>query len=417
MIKLLHFSDAHIDIANHGRHDPDTGLPFRVLDFLKALDTIVDAAIAEKVDLVIFSGDAYKDRTPVPTFQREWGKRISRLSQAKIPTLLVVGNHDLSPATGRAHALQEFATLQVPYVRVIDKPQLLQPSDLFGLPLQVIGIPWVSRSSLMAALSEKAEDTENIYDEIATRLNDLVNHYIGRLDPALPTILTAHASIEGAKYGAERSVMLGSDLVLSRGLLKHEKFDYVAMGHIHKAQNLNEDSHPPIIYPGSIEKVDFGEAADDKYFVIAEIERGSTKVFWRKLDGRKIIDCRIELENPINVEGQLEAALPPRETLKDAIVRLVISYPKDMESLIDEQALRFYAEEAFEFHPKRQPHIETRLRISGDTPVGSLQPEELLDMYWKTINVAPDDREPLNQLAVDIIRSSVLGAAVDSSEE
>ena len=118
-MKLLHFADAHIDMANYGKHDPETGLPLRVLDFLKALDTIVDAAIDEKVDMVIFAGDAYKDRSPAPTFQREWGKRIIRLSRAKIPTLLLVGNHDLSPATGRAHAIQEFDTLEVPYVRVL----------------------------------------------------------------------------------------------------------------------------------------------------------------------------------------------------------------------------------------------------------------------------------------------------------
>ncbi|HEY4691886.1 MAG TPA: metallophosphoesterase, partial [Bellilinea sp.] len=98
MIKVLHFADAHIDIANYGKHDPVSGLPYRVLDFLKALDTIVDAAIHEKVDLVIFAGDAYKDRTPAPTYQREWGKRIMRLSRAGILTLLLVGNHDLSPA-------------------------------------------------------------------------------------------------------------------------------------------------------------------------------------------------------------------------------------------------------------------------------------------------------------------------------
>ena len=72
-LRILHFADAHIDIANHGRRDPESGLPIRVMDFLKAMDTIVDTAIDEKVDLVLFAGDAYKDRSPVPTFQREWG--------------------------------------------------------------------------------------------------------------------------------------------------------------------------------------------------------------------------------------------------------------------------------------------------------------------------------------------------------
>src|SRR3990172_8478631 len=91
-MKILHFADAHIDMANYGRHDPESGLPVRVLDFLKSLDRIVDTAIAEKVDLVLFAGDAYKDRSPAPTFQREWGRRIILLSPAKIPTpLLEIG--------------------------------------------------------------------------------------------------------------------------------------------------------------------------------------------------------------------------------------------------------------------------------------------------------------------------------------
>ena len=68
-------------------------------------------------------------------------------------------------------------------------------------------------------------------------------------------------------------VMLGADLVLPGSLVKNPRLDYVALGHIHKAQNLNEGQHPPVIYPGSIERVDFGEAGDDKFFIIAEVEK------------------------------------------------------------------------------------------------------------------------------------------------
>ena len=150
MIQLLHFADAHIDIASSGRHDPVSGLPVRVLDFLKALDTIIDHAIDHKVDLVIFAGDAYKDRTPAPTFQREWGRRIVRLSQAGIQTILLVGNHDISPALGRATALQEYDTLQIPYVHLASAPHLYLPEELGGLPVQVMAIPWITRSNLMA---------------------------------------------------------------------------------------------------------------------------------------------------------------------------------------------------------------------------------------------------------------------------
>ena len=175
MIRILHFADAHIDMAaGQGRHDPLTGLPVRVQDFLRALDTIVDAALDEKVDLVIFAGDAYKDRTPSPTYQREWGRRMMRLSQAQIPTLLVVGNHDLSPAAGRANTLHEFDTLQVPYLRVISKPELLGPDELWGLPLQVIGLPWTTRSGFLASQEAGAMEAERVNTEMETLIEQVV---------------------------------------------------------------------------------------------------------------------------------------------------------------------------------------------------------------------------------------------------
>ena len=271
MLKILHFADAHIDMANYGRHDAESGLPVRVLDFLKSLDTIIETAITEKVDLVIFAGDAYKDRSPAPTFQREWGRRIIRLSQAGIRTLLLVGNHDLSPAIGRANAIQEFETLAVPHVTVLSRPQFLSAEQL-GLPVQVIAIPWVARSGMVAATGTSPADNTEVFTNIEERLTDLVDGWLQKADPHLPTILTAHASVQGAKYGSERTVMLGADLVLPGSLVRDGRLDYVALGHIHKPQDLNENAHPPVIYPGSIERVDFGEAGDDKFFIIAEVE-------------------------------------------------------------------------------------------------------------------------------------------------
>lgn len=406
MVKILHFADAHIDMAAAGRHDPQTGLPLRVLDFLKSLDAIVDAAINERVDLVLFAGDAYRDRTPVPTFQREWGRRIMRLSAAGIPTLLLVGNHDLSPAAGRAHALQEFETLQVPHVRVVSKPCLLKPADLEDLPLQIIAIPWVSRSGLLAVRDEGLLDQSKIFEEIEATLTELVQGWLQQPDPALPTVLAAHASVQGAKYGAERSVMLGSDLVLNGALVRDPRLDYTALGHIHKAQNLNENAHPPVVYSGSIERVDFGEAADDKFFVIASVEKGKTRVEWRKLEGRRFIDRQVELTSAEEMNHQAQSALPPAEQLAGAIVRLVLEYPRAWESNLDEITLRRQAVEAFEFHLVRRPRIEARLRLPGNQLAASLTPLELLNHYWNSNKVPPEEIEKLEKLASIILVGS-----------
>jgi exonuclease SbcD len=402
-MKLLHFADAHIDIANYGRHDTKTGLPLRVLDFLKSLDTIVDVAIAEKADLVLFAGDAYKDRSPAPTFQREWGKRILRLSKAGIRTLLLIGNHDLSPALGRAHAIQEFDTLEVPHVTVLDKPRFLSADEL-GLPAQVIALPWVTRSGLLASQELSAANLEEVNAGLENRITSLLQNWIEQADPSLPLILTAHASIEGAKYGAERTVMLGADLVLPGSLVRDPRLDYVALGHIHKSQNLNEGAHPPVIYPGSIERLDFGEAADDKFFVIAEVEKGKTKVDWRKLSGiRPFVDCFVALESSEDVTATLRSALPGAKKMADAIVRLTVQYPREWDSLIDEPALRRHAEGAFEFHLIKRPQVESRIRLPAGQTASSLSPLDLLDQYWKAAHV--EDAETLQQMAKEIIEA------------
>jgi exonuclease SbcD len=400
-MRLLHFADAHIDMANYGRHDPETGLPLRVLDFLKSLDTIVDTAITEKVDLVLFAGDAYKDRSPAPTFQREWGKRIIRLSKAGIRTLLLVGNHDLSPALGRAHAIQEFDTLEIPHVTVLAKPQFLSAETL-GLPVQVIAIPWVSRSGLVAATDASAGDSSEIFTQIEENLTKLVNRWLEEADPDLPTILTAHASVQGAKYGAERTVMLGADLVLPGSLVRDERLDYVALGHIHKAQDLNENAHPPVIYPGSIERVDFGEAGDDKFFIIAEITRHAARVEWRQLTGiRPFIDRSVQLESPDDVTAALTSALPDPEKMAGAIVRLTVNYRREWDTLIDEPTLRRHVGEVFEFHLIKRPQIESRIRLPADQVVSSLSPLELLDQYWRASQT--NEAEALQKMAKEII--------------
>lgn len=180
MPKILHFADSHIDMANYGRQDPDSGLPLRVMDFLKSLDEIVDAAISEQVDCVIFAGDAYKNRDPAPTFQREWGKRIMRLSKAEIPTILLVGNHDVSPSVARAHAMEEFSTLSVLHVLVVDKPVFLGPDELKdlcasgkqfdmqlwpypGCPVPDSWLTWICRPGTLASCMKKWKNASQTY--------------------------------------------------------------------------------------------------------------------------------------------------------------------------------------------------------------------------------------------------------------
>jgi exonuclease SbcD len=307
---------------------------------------------------------------------------------------------------GRAHAIEEFNTLEVPYVHVVSQPVFLKPEDIDGVPLQIMALPWISRSGLLAhmGLRSSAAQPGQVFEELESRLTELVETWFGAIDPDLPVVLTAHASVQGAKYGTERTVMLGSDLVLPGSLVRDPRLDYVALGHIHKPQDLNPDAHPPVIYPGSIERVDFGEAADDKFFVVSKVSRGVTEVEWRQLDEiRPFIDRSLVIDSKDDIDHRLREALAPQDQLSGAIVRLTVEYPRDWEALIDDAALREYAQEAFEFHLVKHPQIETRVRIPDDQNVGSMSAMELLELYWKASHTKSGDIEALNQLAAKVI--------------
>jgi len=415
MIRIIHFSDAHIDMSPHGKKEPSSGLPYRVLDYLKALDEIVDYAIKSSVNLVLFTGDAYRDRSPSPTYQREWGKRMIRLSNAGIPTLLIVGNHDISPAFGRAHALQEYDTLSIPNILVADKPMFIKPKDLKNLPIQIIALPWISSSGIIALNEIKMNKRDDINDHLEDMINQLIKKWISEAESELPLILAAHASVQGAVYGSERNITLGNDYILSGSLVRNPAFDYVALGHLHKAQNLNEDAHPPVVYSGSIEKVDFGELEDQKYFVYCEIEKGNAKVNWIPLNGRlfcdKTIDLRIlaksigegKIPETIQVTRFIKENLPDQEEIEDAIARLTLIYPQDWELLIDNNQIQTHYQNSFEIQIIRKPQANIRLRLAEDESVGSLSPIQLLDKYLLRENIDPVEIEDLRNLASKII--------------
>jgi exonuclease SbcD len=87
--------------------------------------------------------------------------------------------------------------------------------------------------------------------------------------------------------------------------------------------------------------------------------------------------------------------------MSDAIVRLVVEYPREWDTLIDEPALRKYAESAFEFHFVKRPQSEARARLPEGQVASSLSPLELVEQYLASAKVANADE--LKKLAEQIL--------------
>jgi exonuclease SbcD len=370
------------------------------MDFLNALDQVVDTAVEEKVDLVIFAGDAYKDRNPQPTFQRAWGERMMRLSEAKIPTVLLVGNHDVAPAAGRAHTLHEFKTLEVPFLHVADRIALIE-AEMLGCPIQIISVPWVSRSQLMTREETAGKSLNEVLQQIEEKVTEVVQRLIETADPDLPLILTAHASVGGAKYGSERAVMLGHELVLSNSMIRDPRIDYVALGHIHKHQTVHE-AHPPAVYPGSIERIDFGEVKEQKGFVIAEVGKGKTTWQFIKLHTRRFLDLAIETDSAETFMADVMGQLPKEEEVVGAVCRVRLSYPRDWEPLVDELAINSRFKEALSLQIQKNRQTDNRARLGDTVGVENLTTEELLTQYWRTIDMDTAETEAMQKLSKEI---------------
>lgn len=345
MIKILHLADLHIGMENYGKIDPVTGLHSRLLDYLTCLDEAIALGIREEVDLVLIAGDIYKNRTPNPTHQREFAKRIRRICAAGIPVFIITGNHDISPALGRAHAVEIFATLDIEGVTIADRPDVHWVETRKG-EIQIIALPWISRQSLLTKEELKQASLSEIEAELRKRVDRFIEQSAAELDPNVPAVLAFHGSIDGAVLGAERSITLGQDMVLARSMVAQAGIDYVALGHIHKHQSLGE--HPPIVYPGSIERIDFGEAKDDKGCVIVELERGKATWSFHKLPARPFISIEVDVRNQPNPAARLTTAIE-RLQLNEAVVRVLIQATREQSAILSEEQIRSQLEEAGAF--------------------------------------------------------------------
>ena len=148
-MKIIHFADLHLGVENYGDINPASGLSTRLEDFLAALDQLVDYALENRADLVLFCGDTYKSREPSQTQQREFARRINRLTTGGIPIFLLAGNHDMSNAIGRATAIEIFDTLAIKKVYVSNRPDIYHIPTSSGT-IQIVSLPWLRRSALLS---------------------------------------------------------------------------------------------------------------------------------------------------------------------------------------------------------------------------------------------------------------------------
>jgi DNA repair protein SbcD/Mre11 len=384
MIKLLHLADLHIGVENYGRTDPETGLNTRLLDYLARLDEAIDLGLQEQVDAVLIAGDIYKNRTPNPTHQREFARRIRRLREADLPVFILIGNHDISPTAGRANSIEIFHTLALDGVTVAARPGIHTIETRAGT-LQIIALPWVTRHNLLTKEDMRLASLREVEATLLERVDRFLHTAAEDVDPQFPTVLTVHGTIHGATTGAEQQMMLDRDMVLPRSVVTQPGVDYVALGHIHRHQVLGE--HPPVVYPGSIERVDFGEESEAKGCVIVELEKGATRWRFVPLSARPFITIDVDVRRSPDPMARTRLAIERRE-LHDAVVRVRIQALAEQTEALRPDTIRTILEEA-------GAHVVAAIAVdveragrgrlaSGDQdPLEGLTPRRALEIFLR----------------------------------
>jgi exonuclease SbcD len=384
-MRILHFADLHLGVETYGRIDPITGLSSRLSDFLAALDQVVGYALNEDVDLVLFCGDAYKSRDPSQTYQREFARRIRQLSASNIPVFLLVGNHDLPHAIGRATAVEIFDTLAIENVTVANQPQTFRLETRKG-PLQITALPWVRRSKLLSR-----EDTKNLsLDQLNQKMEEILTQWLSaeveNLDPSLPAILAGHLMHSGATPGSEKTMLMGRDYVLLQSTITNPAFDYVALGHMHNQQRVD---HPvPLVYPGSLQTIDFGDEGQEKGFYLVELDEAAARgkrvrsYEFHPVKARQFLTIKVDA-NTDDPTGAVLHALA-RKDFKEAIVRLQIKVSAAKEGLVQENEIRKALKEAYFIAAiNREVEREHRSRLGAHSAEG-ITPLEALKLYLES---------------------------------
>jgi exonuclease SbcD len=399
-IRLLHFADLHVGMENYGRLDPATGVNGRVLDFLHRFDDLINYGLEHEVDLVIFAGDAFKTRNPSPTYQRAFARRVKKLADAGISVVLLVGSHDLPTMVQRASSVDIFRTLDVSNVTVGWEEKVHRIETRHG-PVQVATVPYPVRQRLLAHEEHRGLSIGQLDEALRDIVASNIQALAAQLDPDLPAVLTAHLSVSGATFGSERSVMIGRDTVVLKSALADPTWDYVALGHVHLHQSLNAGAYPPVVYSGSLERIDFGEEGQTKGFCRVELVRGETTWEFVPVEARPFVTVRADVRDALNPLMALQQEIAAHD-LQGAVVRLILRLRANQEPLVRDRDVRGLLSDAyFVGGINREMERETRIRL------GSLAPEEmtdgeLLEKYLEAKDTDPERAKTLLEHAETI---------------
>ncbi|HEX2065653.1 MAG TPA: exonuclease SbcCD subunit D [Candidatus Thermoplasmatota archaeon] len=277
--RLFHFSDTHLGHQQYPRTDA-SGLNVREQDIARAFLAVVDAAVAERPDLVVHAGDLFDGVRPGNRALAAAMEGFVRLSRAGIPTVAIAGNHEQPRLRETGSPLRLFAHLPNVHVVFQGRRQTVEVATPGG-PVRVHAVP-------------QCADAQALAQEVASAPVGGPGH----------DVLVVHGAVSGLKTFSHAEF---NELLLDPSWFR--PFHYVALGHFHGASQVA----PNAWYCGAPERVSIAEAGQEKGFL--DVRLGPLEVAFHPVAGRPYVDLP-----PIDATG-LDAA-QARQAALEAVARV-----------------------------------------------------------------------------------------------
>ncbi len=306
-MKILHTADWHLGKKLDA---------FDRMEEQKAvMAEICGIAESEKVDAVLIAGDLFDNFNPSTESQELLYKTLKKLSRnSGVPVVAIAGNHDSANRVEAPDVIaKENAIFFLGYPDSTVSPMSLDSGVKvtqseagfveFSLPscstpLRLITTPYANEPRMHKVFH--SDDTEQeLREMLQIRWAMLSERYCD--ESGVNILLSHHFFVASGQQCAEETddserpiLHLGGSQTIGVELVP-KSIDYVALGHLHRYQNVNADGQIPVVYSGSPLAYSFSEENQDKFVVILEVN-GKTlthsKIQLKK--GKRLIRRRFE---------------------------------------------------------------------------------------------------------------------------
>jgi exonuclease SbcD len=290
-MRIVHTSDWHAGRIWKGHN--------RLDELAAVLDNLARFVERERVHLLLMSGDVFDSQHPSPDAERVVFEFFKRVGRSGVHSVVIAGNHD------HPTRLEAWGTLaELVHVHTRGLPASRARGGLIdvrtaGERALVAAIPFAPAGRLVSA-TQLAGDEALAVQRYAEGMRQIFDHLSSGFSSDAINLVAAHTHVTGAVLAqhdrSERSVHLGEEWAITAQTIPHTAH-YVALGHIHMPQRV--DAAPvPTFYAGSAMQLDFGEAGQQKTFVVIDAMPGRPASFEHvPYEGaRPLVDVRLTLD-------------------------------------------------------------------------------------------------------------------------